>query len=133
MNPIVVLLMNAQPYSLVSRIQGQSHELSPAQRRLAEVMLELTGKLANYSASEVATIAKVSSATVNRFARRLGYQNYDEARRQSRTHNGAWSPRPGLPGPSGGPSLVQLFQRQSHANLTASFSRLSDKIGRAHV
>jgi hypothetical protein len=68
--PIVVLSMDAQRYSLVTRIREQSHELSPTERRLAEVMLELTGKLANYSAFEVANIAKVSSATVTRLVRR---------------------------------------------------------------
>jgi DNA-binding MurR/RpiR family transcriptional regulator len=126
--PIVVLSMDAQRYSLVTRIREQSHELSPTERRLAEVMLELTGKLANYSAFEVANIAKVSSATVTRLVRRLGYQSYDEARRQSRANDWACSPRPDLPGPSGEPSLVELFQRQSHANLTTSFSRLSESV-----
>jgi DNA-binding MurR/RpiR family transcriptional regulator len=57
----------------------------------------------------------------------LGYQSYDEARRQSRANDWACSPRLDLPGRSGRPSLVELFQRQSHANLTASFSRLSKR------
>jgi DNA-binding MurR/RpiR family transcriptional regulator len=120
--------MDTQRYSLVTRIREQSHELSPSERRLAEVMLELTGKLAHYSASEVANLAKVSSATVTRLVRRLGYQSYDEARRQSRANDWACSPRPDLPGPSGRPSLVELSRRQSHANLTASFNRLSDSV-----
>src|SRR5215218_635112 len=119
--PIVVLSVDAHRYSLVSRIQEQSHELSPTERRLAEVMLELTGKLANYSAFEVANIAEVSSATVTRFVRRLGYKSYNEARRQSRADNWACSPRLDLPEPSTRPSLVEFFQNQSHANLSASF------------
>src|SRR4051794_13601050 len=118
--------MDAQRYSLVTRIREQSHELSPAERRLAEVMLELPGKLANYSASEVANLAKVSNATVTRLVRRLGFQNYDEARRWSRADERARSPRRNLLEPGARSGLVEISQRQSHANLTASFSRLSE-------
>ena len=48
-------------------------------------MISFPGELASYTASELAELAQVSTATVSRFVRKLGYTNYDEARRQVRT------------------------------------------------
>src|SRR5215210_6708004 len=123
---MVVLLMDPQPFSLLGRIREQLHELSPAERQLSEFVLDFQGKLGNHSASEVAKSAKVSGATVSRLVRRLGYKNYDEARRQSRVEHGVTSPA-NLP-ESGGLGLVEISRLQSHANLTTSFSRLSDTV-----
>ncbi len=39
---------------------------------------------ASYSAQELAALAHVSKATVTRFIQRLGYENYEEARRHAR-------------------------------------------------
>lgn len=55
--------------------------LHPTERRLAEFLLSFPGEIASYSASELAKLANVSNATVSRFIKKLGYENYDAARR----------------------------------------------------
>jgi DNA-binding MurR/RpiR family transcriptional regulator len=82
--------------------------------------------LASYSASELAALANVSNATVSRFIRRLGYENYDEARRHAREEKGSGSPlflAALKPSESG---LVAAHEQLSHANLAATFNRISD-------
>ena len=64
--------------SLLSRVRDQLHDLPPTERRLADLVLDFPGELASYTASELAALANVSNATVSRFIRRLGYENYDE-------------------------------------------------------
>ena len=78
--------------SLLGRVRDQLHELPPTERRLADLILDFPGELASYSASELAALANVSNATVSRFIRRLGYDNYDEARRQAREEKRSGSP-----------------------------------------
>ena len=65
-------------------IRGQFADLSPSDRRLANVVLNFPGDIAGYSATELATLAEVSNAAVSRFVRRLGFANYDEMRRLAR-------------------------------------------------
>src|SRR5215210_8693870 len=120
-------LTDPQPFSLLSRIREQLHELPPTERRLADLVLDFPGELASYSASELAMLANVSNATVSRFIRRLGYENYDEARRHAREEKGSGSPlflASVKPAAEGG--LVAAHEQQSHANLAASFNRISD-------
>ena len=78
--------------SLLSRVRDQLHDLPPTERRLADLVLDFPGELASYTASELAALAHVSNATVSRFIRRLGYENYDEARRHAREEKGSGSP-----------------------------------------
>ena len=70
--------------SFLSRVRSRLADLHPAERRLADFVLDFPGELASYSASELAHLANVSNATVSRFVRRLGYANYEEARRRVR-------------------------------------------------
>lgn len=70
--------------SFVETIKSNLSELSPTERRLAEVLLDFPGELASYTASELAVLAGVSNATVTRFIRRLGYSSYEAARQQVR-------------------------------------------------
>src|SRR3954468_11641722 len=112
--------------SLLSRIRDQLHELPPTERRLADVVLDFPGELASYSASELATLANVSNATVSRFIRRLGYENYDEARRHAREEKGSGSPLFLAIKPSGDAGLVTAHEQQSLSNLAATFNRISD-------
>jgi len=58
--------------------------MHPAERRLGEFVCDFPGELASYDAQELAKLANVSKATVSRFVRRLGYENYDEARKHAR-------------------------------------------------
>lgn len=70
--------------SIHAVIRSQYADMPPAERRLAEVVLNFPGDIAGYSATELATLAEVSNAAVSRFVRRLGYTNYDEMRRLAR-------------------------------------------------
>lgn len=70
--------------SIHAVIRAQFADLSPSERRLANVVLNFPGDIAGYSATELATLAEVSNAAVSRFVRRLGYANYDEMRRLAR-------------------------------------------------
>ena len=70
--------------SVHGRIRTQYEALSPAERRLADVVLNFPGDLAGYSATELAAISEVSNTAVSRFVRRLGFVNYDEMRRLAR-------------------------------------------------
>jgi len=70
--------------SFLTRVRQALPTLHPAERRLGEFVCDFPGELASYSASELATLAHVSNATVSRFVKRLGYQNYEQARRHAR-------------------------------------------------
>lgn len=70
--------------SFLSRVRRKLPELHPAERRLGELVCDFPGELASYSASELAALAGVSNATVTRFVRRLGYNSYEDARRDAR-------------------------------------------------
>ena len=69
----------------LDRVRSTMPDMHPTERLLAEFVISFPGELASYTASELAELAQVSTATVSRFVRKLGYTNYDEARRQVRT------------------------------------------------
>lgn len=70
--------------SFLTRVRQILPNLHPAERRLGDFVCDFPGELASYSAQELAALAHVSKATVSRFVQRLGYENYDEARRHAR-------------------------------------------------
>ncbi len=70
--------------SMTIQIRENFHNLSPRERILATAILEFPGDVASYSATELAEIAGVNKMTVTRLVRRLGFENYDEARLASR-------------------------------------------------
>ncbi|MFG1302342.1 MurR/RpiR family transcriptional regulator [Xanthobacter sp. V3C-3] len=78
--------------SLVARITRHTGTLPPTERRLAEFLLDFPGNLPAYTATELAQAARVSNAAVTRFFQRLGYDSYNEARRQVRLEQKAGSP-----------------------------------------
>lgn len=55
--------------------------LTPTQRRIAQCMLEHSGRIAYLSAAEVAELAAVSQPSVTRFAIALGFDGYPALRR----------------------------------------------------
>jgi DNA-binding MurR/RpiR family transcriptional regulator len=73
-----------QARSFLSRVRGELHRMHSAERRLAEFVLNFPGEIASYSASELAKLANVSNSTITRFIQRLGYVNYDDARKRVR-------------------------------------------------
>src|SRR5690349_16078146 len=84
--------MQTAPHSLSGRIRACHEELSPTDRRLADLILEYPGDIASYSASELARIAGVSNAAVSRFVQRLGFRNYEELRVMAREARSWGSP-----------------------------------------
>jgi len=70
--------------AFLTRVRNELQHMHPAERRLAEFVLTFPGEIASYSASEMARLANVSNATISRFIQRLGYANYDDARRRVR-------------------------------------------------
>jgi DNA-binding MurR/RpiR family transcriptional regulator len=72
------------PRSFLSRVRLALPSLHPAEARLGEFVADFPGEIASYSASELARLAGVSKATVSRFVRRLGYDSYEDARRDAR-------------------------------------------------
>lgn len=70
--------------SFLTRVRQLLPDLHPAERRLGELIADFPGELASYSAQELAALAHVSKATVSRFVQRLGYENYEAARRHAR-------------------------------------------------
>lgn len=115
--------------SFVGRIREQLDQLSPSERRLAEFALDLPGDLAGYTASELATLAQVSNATVTRFVRRLGYASFDDARKHVRSEQRAGSPLAMAATTPATEAVADDFvgahRQQSLANIDATYRRLS--------
>ena len=74
---------------LVRRIHESYGALPLGERKLAELILEMNGDLAAYSATELAGRAGVSKATAARLFRRLGYADFHEMRQEARGHHGS--------------------------------------------
>jgi len=70
--------------SFITLVQNKLDEMHPAERRLADFVIDFPGELASYSATELAKLANVSNATVSRFVQKLDFANYDEAKRYVR-------------------------------------------------
>jgi len=119
--------MKSSSESFVRRVRSRLGELSNTERQLADFLLEFPGELASYAGNELAQLAGVSPSTVSRFIRRLGYENYEEARRQVRQEQEIGSPllQAGAAAPRHLKSVAAHFQ-QSQANLADTFERLSD-------
>jgi DNA-binding MurR/RpiR family transcriptional regulator len=123
--------------SFLKRVQSVLDELPDAERRLGEFTLDFPGELASYSASELAELAGVSNATVSRFVRRLGYDDFTSARRSVRAERNVGSPLLLEEKGRAAADTVAAHLQHSHANLDASFSRwpetLIDEVVRAIV
>lgn len=79
--------------------------LSPAEKKLVDVILEHQHHLASYSATELAQLAGVSKSTAARVFRRLGFQDFNQFRMKCR----------GIE-PMGYSPLSNLAQRTRHPN-----------------
>jgi DNA-binding MurR/RpiR family transcriptional regulator len=83
---------------LEQRIRDNYERLPTGERKLADVVLEMRGELAAYSATEMAERAGVSKATAARLVRRLGYSDYQQMRQEARAHKKNGSPLAELSG-----------------------------------
>lgn len=110
--------------SLHARVRAQYEQLSPVERRLADVVLNFPGDLASYSATELAGISEVSNTAVSRFVRRLGFANFDEMRRLARQEQEEGSPLYLLGRSTSAPSvlLAERHVETATANLRRTFS-----------
>ncbi len=70
--------------SFEGRIRTHYRGLPESERRIADLILEFPGEVAAYSATELAKLSGGSKAAVTRLVRRLGFANFDEARRAAR-------------------------------------------------
>jgi DNA-binding MurR/RpiR family transcriptional regulator len=114
------------PASFVKRVQGVLDALPDAERRLGEFTLDFPGELASYSASELAELAGVSNATVSRFVRRLGYDDFAAARRSVRAERAVGSPLLLEAKRRAGTETIAAHLQHGHANLDATVGRLSE-------
>ena len=102
-------------------------DLHPAERRLGDFVCDFPGELASYSGSELAQLAHVSKATVSRFVKRLGYANYEAARRHARAEKLTGSRLfLSTAANSGAVQNVASHVAQGIANLEATFGAISD-------
>lgn len=100
--------------SLLKRIRDHYAELRPAERRLADLILNFPGEIAGYSATELAGMAETSNAAVSRFVQRIGLRNYEEMRRLSREGIDGGSPHFFLhPGDTRGKGSAAAFYRDT--------------------
>ena len=75
--------------TLISLINEHYDTLPKSEKKLADVLLDFPGEIAAYTATELAKIAGVSKAAATRFFKRLGFANFEEARRLAR-HSKNW-------------------------------------------
>jgi DNA-binding MurR/RpiR family transcriptional regulator len=117
----------AKERSFLTRVRNALPALRPAERRLGEFVCDFPGELASYSASELAELAHVSKATVSRFVQRLGYLNYEAARRHARAEKQTGS-RLFLAsaGDGGTDRSVAAHVAQGVANLESTFLSITD-------
>lgn len=113
--------------SFLFRVRQALPDLHPAERRLGEFVCDFPGELASYSAQELAALAHVSKATVSRFIQRLGYENYEEARRHARAEKQTGS-RLFLTTSADASSTqsIKAHVAQGIANIEATFLSISD-------
>lgn len=120
--------MASRERSFLFRVRQALDDLHPAERRLGDFVCDFPGELASYSASELAALAHVSNATVSRFVKRLGYENYEEARRHAREERQTGS-RLFLTTSSDARAVQSLGAHvaQGIANLEGTFANITDE------
>lgn len=112
--------------SYIARIRAALPSLHPTERRLADTILSFPGEIASYSATELALLANVSNATVTRFVRRLGYENFDQARQAARTAQQTGAAVFRVSAPDQGPEAALMAQiAQGRQNVENSFAAIS--------
>jgi DNA-binding MurR/RpiR family transcriptional regulator len=75
---------SSEDQSIVTRIRKHYDLLPKSERKLADLILDFPGDIAGYSATELSELSGVSKAAVTRLIRRLGFKNFEEARRMAR-------------------------------------------------
>ena len=119
--------MSAKERPFLGRVRDALPMLHPAERRLADFLCDFPGELASFSASELAQLAQVSNATVSRLVKKLGYTNYEAARRHARVEKQTGS-RLFLAkaADNAGTQSVAAHVAQGVANLEGTFLSVTD-------
>ncbi|MBU3738499.1 MAG: MurR/RpiR family transcriptional regulator, partial [Rhodoferax sp.] len=89
---------------LTLAIQERLSQLTPSERKLAELLLDRSEDLLTYSATELAGMADVSKATAARLFRSLGYADFNEVRLQAREERNLTSPHAAGADPGAAPA-----------------------------
>ncbi len=119
--------MSSKERSFLTRVRQVLPELHPAERRLGDFLCDFPGEVASYSAQELAALAHVSKATVSRFIQRLGYENYEEARRHARADKQTGSRLfLATSADTAGEQSVTAHVAQGVANIEATFLAISE-------
>ncbi|MGH6807136.1 MAG: MurR/RpiR family transcriptional regulator [Ensifer adhaerens] len=119
--------MSPKERSFLTRVRQVLPELHPAERRLGDFLCDFPGEVASYSAQELAALAHVSKATVSRFIQRLGYENYEEARRHARADKQTGSRLfLATSADTAGEQSVPAHVAQGVANIEATFLAISE-------
>lgn len=69
---------------LDTRIRACYQSIPPSEKPLADLLLSFPGNITDYSATELCKLAETSRAAATRFFSRLGYKDFNDARRQAR-------------------------------------------------
>ena len=119
-------MSETSPGSYIARIRTALPSLHPTERRLADTILSFPGEIASYSATELAQLANVSNATVTRFVRRIGYENFDQARQAARAAQQTGAAVFRVSDLDQGPEAALMAQiAQGRQNVENSFSAIS--------
>jgi DNA-binding MurR/RpiR family transcriptional regulator len=78
--------------SIESRIHDHYAKLADSERPLADMILGFPGQVASYSATELAAMAGVSKAAASRLVKKLGFDTYEDMRREARASQRWGSP-----------------------------------------
>ncbi|MGO9770887.1 MAG: MurR/RpiR family transcriptional regulator [Roseiarcus sp.] len=107
--------------------------LPVGERKLADVVLDMRGELAGYSATELAESAGVSKATASRLVRRLGFADYHEMRQHARAGAANGSPLAEIARASAQESALGRHLDHDVACLTAALDGASADLARRAV
>ena len=113
--------MSPKGQSFLARVRQILPMLHPAERRLGDFVCDFPGEVASYSAQELAALAQVSKATVSRFVQRLGYENYEAARKHARLEKQSGSRLFLMTADPSGEQSIAAHVAQDIANLEATF------------
>jgi len=118
--------------TIETRIQELYGELPTRERRLADLILEMQGEVAVYSATELAARAGVSKATGARLFRRLGFADFAELRQQARDERHPGSPLDEMEGVDSRRRTLDVHLAQDLRNLTRTLEGMrSDTVADA--
>lgn len=114
--------------TLEARIYRVYAQLTPAEKRLANVLLEHQMDLPLHTAGELAAKAAVSKSTAGRLIRALGYKTYPEAKRAIRREQHWGSPQGGVADTETGQAVTSERMIDSDIeNIRQTFGAISEQ------